>query len=127
MYKTLIIKEELCTACGACENVCSRVYFKEENREKSAIRIENKPDGIKITACSQCGQCIDLCPVEALYRDKNGIIRIKKELCVGCFSCVGFCPEGAMFFHGDYTEPFKCTACGLCVKECPTGAIAIKG
>ncbi len=124
--KKLVKNEELCTACGICEQVCSKTYFKEENREKSAIRIEKVDSNLKIIACNQCGECIDLCPADALYRDKTGVVRLKKDLCVGCFSCVGFCPEAAMFYYGEYTEPFKCIACGICVKECPTDAISIE-
>ncbi|MBM7854743.1 Fe-S-cluster-containing hydrogenase component 2 [Desulfohalotomaculum tongense] len=125
--KKLVKNEKLCTACGACQRICSQTYFKEDNKEKSAIGIKAEDSGTTIIACSQCGECIDLCPAEAIYRDQKGVVRIKNSICVGCFSCVGFCPEGAMFYHGDYTEPFKCTACGLCVKECPSGAITIQG
>lgn len=125
--KRLAKKVELCTACQLCEDLCSKTYFKEENREKSSIRIETGEKGdSSIIACTQCGVCMEICPAQAIYRDKNGIIRIKKELCVGCFACVGFCPEGAMFQHHEYLEPFKCVACGICTKQCPTGAIFIE-
>ncbi|WP_034638700.1 4Fe-4S dicluster domain-containing protein [Desulfofalx alkaliphila] len=124
--KKLDKKEELCTACHLCEQICSRTYFKEENPKKSAIRIEEQPN-IKITVCSQCGECIDLCPAQAIYRDKKGVVRIRKAICAGCFACVGFCPEGAMYHQGELEEPFKCIACGICAKECPTGAIFVEG
>ncbi|EYE87868.1 hypothetical protein Q428_11175, partial [Fervidicella metallireducens AeB] len=123
--KKINIKSEYCVNCQQCENVCSNLWFKEINKEKSCIRILNENDGIKITVCSQCGECIDICPVQAIYRDANGVVRINKKDCVGCFMCVGFCPEGAMFMHPDYIEPFKCVACGQCVKVCPTGTIEI--
>lgn len=119
--------EEKCIGCHLCEEACSKAYFKESNKEKSAIRIaENSNSHNNITACTQCGECIEICPVKAIYRDAKGIVRINKEICVGCFMCVGFCPEGSMFMHDDYIEPFKCISCGLCVKECPTGAIYIE-
>ncbi|MCF6460778.1 4Fe-4S binding protein [Clostridium sp. Cult3] len=121
--KCLSKNPELCIKCRACEEACSKAYFKENNRGKSRIRIgENK----KIVACTQCGECIDICPVEALYRDGKGIVRLNKNRCVGCFMCVGFCPELAMFEHEDYTEPFNCVACGICVNSCPTEAIYIE-
>ncbi|HEX3048207.1 MAG TPA: 4Fe-4S dicluster domain-containing protein, partial [Bacillota bacterium] len=68
---------------------------------------------------------IKICPAEAISKDQNGVVRIKKSICVGCFMCVGFCPESALFMHNDYIEPFKCVACGQCVKKCPAGAISI--
>lgn len=123
--KVLTKKEELCIACGLCEEVCSNAFFKEKNREKSCIKIQGGEMN-KIDVCSQCGVCIDICPVEAIARDKRGIVRINKKECVGCFMCVGFCPEDAMMQHDDHIEPFKCIACGLCARQCPTGAISVE-
>lgn len=119
--KLLAKDESLCIGCGECEEVCSNMYFKEINPEKSCIRVHDK----KIQVCNQCGECIDVCSVAAISRDKNGVVRINKKLCVGCFMCVGFCPELAMKMHGDLLEPFKCIACGQCAKTCPTHAIYI--
>lgn len=117
--KFLAKNESLCIGCGECEKVCSETYFKEINKEKSCIQVEDN----KITVCSQCGECIDICSVAAISRDKKGVVRINKRICVGCFMCVGFCPEQAMIMHGAMLEPFKCVACGQCAKICPTNAI----
>jgi anaerobic carbon-monoxide dehydrogenase iron sulfur subunit len=124
--KVLAKKEELCIACHLCEEICSKAFFKEENIEKACLRVHSNEETNTIITCTQCGVCIDICPVEAIYRDKNDIVRIKKDICVGCLACVGFCPEEAMFYHDDCREPFKCVACGLCAKKCPTEAIFIE-
>ncbi|WP_026478563.1 4Fe-4S binding protein [Alkaliphilus transvaalensis] len=123
--KLLVKKDELCIGCGVCEEVCSKAYFKENNREKSCIKVE-AGESNTINVCNQCGVCIDICPIIAIKRDPKGVVRINKKECVGCFMCVGFCPESAMGQHDDYIEPFKCIACGLCAKECPTGAITVE-
>ncbi len=123
--KVLTKREGLCIACELCEEVCSQTYFKERDREKSCIKIESGEVN-KISVCSQCGVCIDICPVEAITRDKKGVVRINKKDCVGCFMCVGFCPEYAMMQHDDYIEPFKCIVCGLCVKQCPVEALKVE-
>lgn len=121
--KYLACDDGLCSACHECEKACSTTWFKQNNPEKSCIRVKEDGKEIKLAACSQCGECISICPVQAIYRDKLGVVRVKKEICVGCFMCVGFCPEGSMIMHEDYIEPFKCVACGQCTKVCQTGAI----
>ena len=124
--KVLSYDPELCVGCYICEETCSDTWFKVTDAEKSNIRIhEDDEGGLSAVFCNQCGACIEVCPTEALYRDKRGIVRVRKKLCVGCLSCVGFCPYLAMFYHRDQTEPFKCVACGKCVDECPADALAI--
>jgi len=124
--KVLAYDPELCVGCFICEEVCSETWFKVTDRARSRIRINDDGQGnIGATFCVQAGDCIRVCPTEALYRDKKGIVRIRKKLCVGCLACVGFCPYLAMFYHHDEAEPFKCVACGKCVGECPAGALAV--
>ena len=114
-----------CTGCGICEAVCSQTYFKEANREKSAIRIEKDGDKFRIEVCDQCGDCIKMCSPVALGRASSGVVRITKDSCVGCLVCVGECTRGLMRYHDEEPMPFKCVACGLCAKQCPSGALAL--
>jgi carbon-monoxide dehydrogenase iron sulfur subunit len=125
--KVLVTDDELCIGCHLCEDVCSMAWYKEINDGLSAIRITslgNAEWGMAV--CTQCGECIEVCPTGALSRDRAGVVRLNKKECVGCMSCVGFCPEGAMFYHEAYVEPIKCISCGLCVKECPAGALSVE-
>ncbi len=126
--KVLSYNSELCVGCHTCEEVCSETWFKVADVDKSSIRILEGGNGavtLDAVFCNQCGECIAVCPTEAIYRDKRGIVRVRKKLCVGCLSCVGFCPQEAMFYHPDQTEPFKCVVCGKCVEECPAEALSI--
>jgi len=124
--RVLFHDPELCIACRQCEEVCSETFFRQVDAEKSKIRIHDAQDGLPVAAfCNQCGECIDVCPTEALHRGKRGVVRIDRELCVGCLACVGFCPSLVMFWHPDETVPFKCISCGMCVQECPEGALEV--
>ena len=123
--KVLAHKQEICTGCRECELACSQAFFKTDDRLKSAIRINNNFNTFHATMCTQCGECINMCTAHAIYRDKNGVVRIDKNICVGCLGCVGFCSELSMFYSDDLLVPFKCIACGICVKACPENALEI--
>ena len=124
--KALSYDSERYVGCRTCEEVCSETWFKVTDAGKSSIRIQDSGEGpLRAVFCVQCGDCIPVCPTEAIFKDKQGIVRIRKKQCVGCVSCVGFCPYLAMFLHSEQLEPFKCIACGKCAQECPSDALAI--
>ncbi|KJS81430.1 MAG: hypothetical protein JM58_16675 [Peptococcaceae bacterium BICA1-8] len=124
--KFLDKNEELCTKCHLCEEVCAAAINKSDDREKSAIRIDDEKDIGIINVCNQCGECIEVCSEQAIFKAKNGVILINKSKCIGCLICVGYCPSLSMIFHEDIPAPFKCIACGKCTDECPSGAIFLK-
>jgi carbon-monoxide dehydrogenase iron sulfur subunit len=124
--KVLTVKEDLCNGCAECETICAMTFFKVAERDKATIRVERVAHGgYTVAFCDQCGECIAVCPTEALYRSKNGIVRLRAKDCVGCLACVGFCPTLVMFAAPHDTVPIKCIACGKCVDVCPTGALSM--
>lgn len=52
--------------------------------------------------CTQCGTCIDLCPVDAITLE--GEIVSDEMLCIKCCACVKFCPNEARRFDTPYTD-----------------------
>ena len=125
--KKLVADPEKCTGCGACETACSSAFFKEDNRDKSAIRI-NPCDtgGYEIAVCDQCGDCMWMCSAMALTRAANGVVRLDKKTCVGCLICIGECLRNYFCYNDDLPAPFKCMACGICTRACPTGTLTIE-
>ncbi|MCL2425960.1 MAG: 4Fe-4S binding protein [Oscillospiraceae bacterium] len=123
--KKLVANSSKCTGCGACEIACSKAFYKEENREKSAIRVTANDGGYNISVCDQCGDCIWMCSAVALSQAPNGVVRLNKKSCVGCLICVGECLRNFFFYNNDLPTPFKCSACGICAKACPADALSI--
>jgi Fe-S-cluster-containing dehydrogenase component len=131
--RVLVFDASRCTGCHTCEETCAQTWFKVSDRGLSCIQIlEPESDGpYQAITCTQCGECIDVCPTQALSRAKNGVVRRDLSLCVGCLACVGFCRVGAelgsaaMRAHPAHVEPFKCVACGACARACPEEALAV--
>ena len=116
-----------CDECHACEVACSKVHFKDDKgREHSAIRIIRSDMGkLEMSNCNHCGLCMDMCPVLAIARNRNGTVILNKKSCVGCQSCVSFCKQGVMRKAEGEIVPFKCISCGACVRACPEGALEL--
>jgi Fe-S-cluster-containing hydrogenase component 2 len=109
-----------------CEQACANKVFKLEDLHEAALHIQEGPDGASAAIlCDQCGDCVIVCPADALKRNKSGVVMIDKHLCVGCYMCIGFCEKGAFQRHQGWLEPYKCTACGICVRACPHAALEI--
>jgi len=83
--------------------------------------------------CNQCTHpaCVQVCPVGATYRTKDGVVLVDHKYCIGCRYCVQACPYGARLFNEELGVSDKCNWCyhritkGLqpaCVEACPVNA-----
>lgn len=82
--------------CNCCGHYCWNVgIIRRRKSERDALmavyflRKSNKD------ACSGCGACIDICPVDAVSLE-NGVARVDLDWCIGCGVCAGVCPEEAI-------------------------------
>lgn len=109
-----------------CEASCAEKVFKLSDPAMAALHIREAADASgQAVLCDQCGDCIVVCPAEALKRNKLGVVMIDKKLCVGCYMCIGFCEKEIFERNPEWVEPYKCTSCGICVKACPHAALEI--
>ncbi len=154
-----LIDTSKCIGCGSCARACAAENkvpdgFYRTWIERYVIGMEgthvDSPNGgkegfppIQVSfvatksffvpkMCNHCKEtpCIQVCPVGASYRTKDGLVLVDSKRCIGCAYCVQACPYGSRFLSPVTHTADKCTWCyhritrGLrpaCVEVCPTG------
>lgn len=51
--------------------------------------------------CIACGQCVNICPVNAIAIQPDGKPQINTALCIRCGACASMCPTQAININGD--------------------------
>jgi len=115
-----------CIGCRKCiyacvkENNLSRnpqiqwirvLEFKKENKKWQALEHSNpyyNPEKVPQKGrfyvpvqCQQCKNppCVKVCPVQATWKEPDGIIVVDYNWCIGCRFCMAACPYGARKFN----------------------------
>jgi ferredoxin len=144
-YKRYVLDSEKCVGCGECIDVCmyegnaiswERDYYQVRGKckpgtcgnpcitacEEDAISIDNNKAVIDISKCIRCGQCVSVCPVDAI---NPAHMVMDESLCTHCGKCYDVCdfdnvitieePEGYFEPHIDANI---CKVCGNCRNSC---------
>jgi len=132
MEKMILVEPDKCTGCRICEMICS---FKSSNWNnfnpcQSSVRIIKVEElGVDLPVlCLHCEDplCVDVCPMGAIKKTTDGIVRLDRDLCRGCKACLMVCPYGAIsLFHGEMVKCELCDGDPMCAKWCPTDAIRV--
>lgn len=132
MNKILIVDSEKCAGCRSCELACAAAHHKTFDPGKARIHVllNEKTCLSTPVVCMQCedpAPCIEVCPVDALYRDEEtNAVLCDDSKCVGCGLCAEECPIGAIKISKENKKVIKCDLCGgnpECIKVCPNNAI----
>lgn len=102
----MVIDLRKCAGCHACTVACIaenklppgvvyRPVIEEEVGTYPNVRRRFTP-----RPCMQCDNppCTDVCPVNATYKNDEGIVAIDYDRCIGCRYCVTACPYSARTF-----------------------------
>lgn len=94
--------------------------------------------------CLGYGDCVSVCPFDAIKINEKGIAIVDEEKCTACNKCVKACPKNVIKILPKSSRvsvlctskdagaiarkvcEVSCIACGLCQKACPVDAIEIK-
>jgi uncharacterized Fe-S center protein len=76
---------------GAIKNVAMGLGSRSQ---KQRMHGDVKPKLRKGNMCVACGQCVGICPADAITVEK--VARFDHKACIGCAECIAVCPEGAI-------------------------------
>jgi len=116
----------ICTGCRQCEYACAKEnntsldpemhYIRVLELDKGTMDVDRsnhfyegevpKPDKYYMPVqCHQCANppCVDACPVQATWREPDGIVVVDYDWCIGCRYCEAACPYWARRFN--WAEP----------------------
>lgn len=131
MSQRIVIDMMKCRTCSGCVVECSYQHHPGNNGMMPLLELA----AFNFT-CRRCEEapCIAVCPVDALEKDTEGVVRRSVNLCVACKSCIMACPFGTMmnsFFEVRKSVCDYCVMNGhpvklLCIETCPERAVTLE-
>ena len=116
------INLSLCNGNGKCVEACHRENNHDRDTNQSYIRVLEMDRGstdmengnttythpvpaddkyYMPVQCQQCDAppCVDVCPIEATWKESDGIVVVDYNWCIGCRYCEAACPYHARRFN----------------------------
>ncbi len=132
----------------ACQGTCEAAPPKGEYNGVQTCRAARiSAGGTKLCnwGCLGFGDCVQVCPFDAIRLGPDGIPHVDYGACTGCGICVKECPQRVLLLQPSQRKgvialcsnrnPVKsavlktckagCIKCGKCEKICPEGAIKV--
>ena len=105
----MVVDLAKCKNALACQSACNKHHYitgdnawiKVYNMQESA---DTAPYWMPVT-CQHCDEpaCVTVCPVDATFKRRDGLVLIDNERCIGCRFCMAACPYSIRVFN--WSEP----------------------
>jgi Fe-S-cluster-containing dehydrogenase component len=132
-----VIDLRKCIGCHACTIACKAEHQIPVGVNRCWVKTVEKgafPDTRRFFFPVLCNQCVDapcvrICPTNALFKRRDGIVDLNAMSCIGCRACMEACPYDQLFIDPNTHTAEKCNFCAnrvenkllpACVSVCPT-------
>jgi len=132
-----VIDLKKCIGCHACTIACKSEHDIPVGVNRCWVKTVEKgtfPNTQRFflpVLCNQCedAPCMKICPTNALYKRRDGIVDLNGAACIGCRACMTACPYDQLFIDPNTRTAEKCNFCAnrvenqlqpACVSVCPT-------
>jgi Fe-S-cluster-containing dehydrogenase component/formate-dependent nitrite reductase membrane component NrfD len=126
-----------CIGCHACTIACKAEHEIPVGVNRCWVKTVEKgtfPTTRRFflpVLCNQCDDapCMKICPTNALFKRRDGIVDLHSDSCIGCRACMVACPYDQLFIDPNTHTAEKCNFCAnrvenqllpACVSVCPT-------
>jgi molybdopterin-containing oxidoreductase family iron-sulfur binding subunit len=105
----MVIDLAKCKNALNCVNACNKHhYITGENAWLKVHKMQESKDTAPYwmpRTCMHCDQpaCVTVCPVDATFKRRDGLVLIDNERCIGCRFCMAACPYSIRVFN--WSEP----------------------
>jgi dimethyl sulfoxide reductase iron-sulfur subunit len=102
----MVVDLAACTGCKQCMRACKTGhYLPADDHNWMEVWEEQGPRGTyhRPRPCMHCenAPCVPVCPVDATYHTRDGIVLVDNDRCIGCRACMAACPYDARYFWWD--------------------------
>ena len=105
----MVIDLAKCKNALNCVSACNKHhYVTGENAWLKVHKMQESKDTAPYwmpRTCMHCDQpaCVTVCPVDATFKRRDGLVLIDNERCIGCRFCMAACPYSIRVFN--WSEP----------------------
>ncbi|RED44724.1 4Fe-4S dicluster domain-containing protein [Seonamhaeicola aphaedonensis] len=101
----MVVDLAKCKNALKCQSACNKHhYVTGENAWLKVYKMQEAEDTAPYwmpTMCMHCDKpaCVTVCPVDATFKRKDGLVLIDNERCIGCRFCMAACPYSTRVFN----------------------------
>lgn len=105
----MVIDLAKCKNALKCQTACNKHhYITGDHAWLKVYKMQEDQDTAPYwmpTTCMHCDHpaCVTVCPVDATFKRRDGLVLIDNERCIGCRFCMAACPYSTRVFN--WSEP----------------------